>query len=234
MTDVSLKKCETKLKSLSDDFELFAHITSHDLRDPLRQVIIYFDELKNAGIDKSVSEKIENSRSCINEVLQKVGLLREYSYIANSKAEHKKTDFNSSLKEAMKNLDAKIKKYKAEITSEKLPSLDVDNGEIVKLLSCLIDNSLKFRSKKSPKIKISAKKLDKAWQFDIQDNGIGIDEVYRNFVFALFQRINPENKEEGFGAGLSFCKKIVENHGGDIWFSSDGENGTCFHFTIAE
>lgn len=70
------------------------------------------------------------------------------------------------------------------------------------------------------------------YQFTVKDNGIGIDMQYAERVFQMFQRLHERTKYEGSGIGLAIVKRIVERHGGTIWFDSVPGSGTSFHFTL--
>ncbi|MBD0284905.1 MAG: histidine kinase, partial [Flavisolibacter sp.] len=60
-------------------------------------------------------------------------------------------------------------------------------------------------------------------RLQIKDNGIGFDAGYKDQVFELFKRLHPES---GRGIGLALCKKIIENHNGDITIDSQEGEGT--------
>ena len=85
---------------------------------------------------------------------------------------------------------------------------------------------------KIPEIHISCKKADKMYEFSVRDNGIGIDMQYHDRVFILFQRLQTMEDYHGTGIGLTITKRIVERHGGTIWFESKENEGTTFYFTI--
>jgi light-regulated signal transduction histidine kinase (bacteriophytochrome) len=226
---------EQRLKKLSADFEFFAHVTSHDLRDPLRQARIYSDELFNELPSQETRQKLESINKLIDCVLEKIALLHDFSYIANDKEKHTKVDLNKLAASILIELADKIKSTNADIKIAKLPIISGNEKHLRRLFLALIDNAIKFRNNNiPPRIMVDAiKEGSGTWHFTISDNGIGLDKVYRELVFVLFQKLDNETENKADGTGLAFAKKIVENHGGTIWYESDGENGTVFHFTVS-
>ena len=83
-----------------------------------------------------------------------------------------------------------------------------------------------------PKIKIDVKEKSTHWEFSIQDNGIGIEAKYLDRIFKIFQRLDLGTDYNGTGIGLAQCKKVVENHQGEIWCESSVDIGSTFYFTI--
>ena len=72
------------------------------------------------------------------------------------------------------------------------------------------------------------------WQFEIADNGIGIDQKHAERIFVIFQRLHTREAFSGTGIGLSICKKIIDRHGGRIWVEPNTSQGSIFKFTINE
>ena len=68
--------------------------------------------------------------------------------------------------------------------------------------------------------------------FYVKDNGIGIPPQYKEEIFRMFRRLHNSDKYEGSGIGLAFCKRIVDNYGGNIWMESTEGMGTTFFFTL--
>ncbi len=104
--------------------------------------------------------------------------------------------------------------------------------EFRQLIQNLIINAIKFQKKgNTPKISISAERIGDKWKFSVSDNGIGINPVYFNKIFDIFQRLHiNEDEYEGKGVGLAFCKKIVQLHRGEIWVDSVPGEGISFSF----
>lgn len=100
------------------------------------------------------------------------------------------------------------------------------------LLENLLSNAIKFHGEAAPQVRVSAKVLGNEWVFAVEDNGIGIDHRQKDHLFQMFQRLHTREEYPGTGIGLAIAKKIVERHGGHIWFESEVGRGTTFFFTI--
>src|SRR5690606_20023279 len=120
----------------------------------------------------------------------------------------------------------------AKIYYKDLPIVYGFETALRQLFQNLLSNSLKFkRADAAPQINISVAGHDNFWHFEFKDNGIGIEERFKEKVFIMFQRLHDVADYEGYGIGLSHCKKIVELHGGKISVESVLEEGSTFQFT---
>jgi two-component system sensor histidine kinase VicK len=96
----------------------------------------------------------------------------------------------------------------------------------------LLDNAIKFTEEGGINLKVVEEK--DCWEFQIIDTGIGIAEEDYEVVFREFGRIEKDLRKDvsGSGIGLALAKRVVHQHGGDIWFNSTEGKGSTFFFTI--
>lgn len=113
------------------------------------------------------------------------------------------------------------------------PNILADKDKLLIVLHNLLDNAIKY-SNLHGKIFIVLKQKDNMVQFSIKDTGIVISESGKSKIFEKFYRDEEAMKKEmvGSGIGLYTIKKIIERHGGEIWFESAPDTGTTFFFTI--
>jgi light-regulated signal transduction histidine kinase (bacteriophytochrome) len=107
-----------------------------------------------------------------------------------------------------------------------------DVTQLCQLFQNLVGNAIKFCSPAPPQVRITARDQGEQWRFSVQDNGIGIDNQYAEKIFVIFQRLHTRQEYPGTGIGLAICRRIVERHGGRLWFESEPGNGSVFHFTL--
>jgi light-regulated signal transduction histidine kinase (bacteriophytochrome) len=133
---------------------------------------------------------------------------------------------------ALANLHAALMEAGALVTHDPLPTVAGDDTQLVQVFQNLIGNGIKFRGEITPCIHVSVKDRKKEWMVAVEDNGIGIDPQYADRIFVIFQRLHSRADYPGNGIGLAICKKVIENHGGRIWFNSAPGKGATFYFTI--
>lgn len=232
-----VKQRTQELARSNRDLEQFAYVASHDLQEPLRAVA-GFVELLRQNLKNSLNVKTTKYMDfAVDGAVRMQSLisdLLEYSRIGTRGKEPQQTDAGAALKRAMANLEISISESGAEITSDSLPAVCFDDVQLSQLFQNLISNALKFRGEQSPRIHISAVKLDDRWRFSVADNGIGIDPQYAERIFLIFQRLHSREEYPGTGIGLSICKKIVERHNGKMWVESKPGDGSTFYFTVPD
>jgi chemotaxis family two-component system sensor kinase Cph1 len=143
-------------------------------------------------------------------------------------------ELEAVLEKALHNLETALEESCGSVTHDPLPPIIADETQMVQLFQNLIANGLKFHGEKSPEIHISAMRNDDNWTFSFRDNGIGIEDQYKDKIFVIFQRLHTRKEYPGTGIGLAISKKIVERHGGRIWVESKPGDGSTFYFTVPE
>ncbi len=232
----NLKNMVEELKHSNYELQQFAYITSHDLQEPLRTIASFTQLLEHRykeRLDSEADEYIDFIVSAAVRMKDMIQGLLDYSRIDTQKGEIVQVDTEEILKVVLSNLNASIKENKAEITHEPLPTVSADERQLIQLFQNLISNAIKFRKKdKCPSIHITAEKKGNKYVFSVQDNGIGMEIQYSDHIFELFKRLHAIDEYEGTGIGLAVVKRIIDRHGGSIWFESEPGVGSTFYFTI--
>jgi PAS domain S-box-containing protein len=228
----------TKNKELSasnSELEQFAYVASHDLQEPLRIVASYVQLLSNKYSDKlndEAREYINFAYKGAQRMRQLINDLLEYSRVGRMFHPLEEVDMNLMLENVKRDIDVANTPVTI-IKKNELPVIHAEKVYMRQLLQNLIGNAIKFhKAGVEPVIEISSQMNGDMWQFNIRDNGIGIDKKFATRIFSIFQRLHTREEYPGSGIGLSICKKIVEFHGGEIWVDSELDKGSVFHFTI--
>lgn len=232
---VEAEQAKLLLARSNTDLEQFAYVASHDLQEPLRMISSYVQLLSRrykGRLDKDADEFIAFAVDGTLRMQQLINDLLAYSRVGTRGKPLAPTDFEDVLSKAIANLKMAVEESGALVTHDPLPVALADEIQMVQLLQNLIGNAIKFRSKETVQIHVSARAEGEEWTFSVRDNGIGIDPQFHERIFVLFQRLHGRNEYPGTGIGLTVSKKIVERHGGRIWLESCAGEGTTFYFSL--
>lgn len=226
-----------QLTQSNSDLRQFAYVASHDLREPLRTIRSYLQLLQKrlgAHLTESGKDYIEFA---IDGAMRMDRLLRElllYSRIGREKIPYDSVDLNEVIDTVKNNLNQQIEENEAIILVDHLPMIKAQHVRMIQLFQNLVSNSIKFRGEETPLIRISYSSTATHHKIALKDNGIGIAGKFKEKVFTIFQRLHTQEEYEGTGIGLALSKRIIEQHGGEIWFESEEGQGTCFYVTLAK
>lgn len=222
-----------RLEETNKELDNFAYIVSHDLKAPLRGigslanwlVTDYKDKLDNEGADiiNLLVNRVERMKNFIDGILQ-------YSRVSRVKDNYVDIDLNRLVREVIE-IIAPPDHIEIKVQS-KLPIIKGEKLYIEQVFQNLLSNAIQFMDKPEGKIQIGCRAVEDFWEFSVKDNGSGIDEKYFNKIFMIFQTLQPRDKFESTGVGLSIVKKIIETNGGKIWLESELTKGTTFYFTL--
>ena len=234
---------ETKNKQLQDALtesnmalEQFAYVASHDLQEPLRTVSTYAELLTRRYKNKLDAEAVDFLDLIVKGGRRMSALVQDLLTYARVQTEMDRLSsysLDQDIETALTQLQGLIAESQAVVTHDPLPTIQVDQGQMVRLFQNLIGNALKYRKPDVPPvIHVSAQQQDSMWMITVQDNGIGFDAQDAKQIFSPFKRLHAEQDYPGSGVGLAICRRIVERHGGRIWADSQPGQGASFHFTL--
>lgn len=233
--ETAVEERTRELRRANAELEQFNYITSHDLQEPIRMVGMFVQKLMESGDSLSkeqrqrymrfVLEGSERMRALVDDLLL-------YSRIDRDSALNGTIDSGQAARAAVDNLAQLVARRSADVKIGDLPSIRASQPQLIQLFQNLIENAIKYGPPQKPTVVISARERAGAWEFAVQDNGIGIEPQFHEKIFVVFQRLHGREAYPGTGMGLAICKKIVENHGGKIWVVSAPTAGSTFHFTI--
>jgi len=233
-----LQAKNTELMRSNNDLEQFAYIASHDLQAPLRTISSFSMLLERSLPAKMtlreqeffhfITDSVGNMQALVDDLLT-------FSRVNSQKLKIQAINPAKLVDNILLELDSTLKETKARIMLSNFPELiSADKIKLKQLLQNLITNGIKF-SKPGviPTVQITCKEKKDYWQFEVQDNGIGISKEFNDKIFKLFQRLHTSSEYKGTGIGLTLCKKIVEQHDGEIIVDSALGEGSNFIFTIS-
>ena len=213
----------------------FITFVSHEMRSPLVVIRQYIESLKAIAGDrfgKDVTEIIERCSMRIQGLEELIEHWLDLSRIENGTLAQKKETLKLS------HITARVAEEMAPVCMAKGISLvtevpegvrDIigDEESLVRVFTNIIGNAAKY-TPEGGTITVSARNDEVYVTVSISDTGAGIPHDKLPFIFEPFFRVRGKNeRHKGSGLGLTFCKKIVESHGGEISaFSKDGEGST--------
>lgn len=235
-----VKERTHELQRSNDDLLQFAHVASHDLKEPVRKVKIFTNRLeKEFGqqIPEKASlylNKIYGATDRMNNMIE--GVLN-YSTVTNLEQAYSEVSLHEILLNIETDLEVLIQQKGASIRYAEFPGFDGAPLLIYQLFYNLINNSLKFARKEVPPVILINSLLHQEsekpqLEIKLTDNGIGFSQEHADRIFNTFTRLHARDQYEGTGLGLALCKKIVERHNGTITASGEEGKGSSFIINI--
>lgn len=235
---IALQKANHKLKQFLDDQKTFTHITSHDLKEPLRN-ISGFTTLLERRLQGKLDDELKEYMTHIRNSAQHMNLLIEgiqfYSSIADTahSAPREPVALSILVQRIVGSLKMRIQQHNATVEyPNDLPIIDSYAEALQVILKNWIENGIKYNKNPAPKVVVSYTRHPDAHHISVQDNGIGIAQAYHAQVFEMFKRLHTRQEFEGTGMGLAICKKLADRIGGTILLDSDEGRGSTFTLVL--
>lgn len=230
-----------KQKRLSEIKNDFINNMTHELKTPISTISLASQML----IDKSLSENEKNYEQISNiisneskrlgfhvEKVLQMAIIDKGGVSMNYKA----ISVHEIINRLLININLKVKDQNGKLQSSLLAVKDevyADELHLANVFTNLLDNAIKY-TKETPVIEINTKNINGHIVISIKDNGIGIKKENQKKIFEKFYRVPTGNVHDvkGFGLGLSYVKKIVEQHKGQISVNSETGRGSDFEVYI--
>jgi signal transduction histidine kinase len=235
---VELSLSNAALAQSNLELEQFASVASHDLQEPLRKIQTFGSRLQtrcSSQLGQQGLEYLERITSAAGRMRQLIEDLLAFSRLTTRKGVVGPVDLNTLIQEVTTDLEGLLQHSAGTVRVDPLPVVEGDPLQLRQLFQNLIANALKFRKANvAPQVHIGGEivEADRGQpafaEIKVQDNGIGFDEVFRERIFRMFERLHPRGEYEGTGIGLALCRKIVERHGGQISATSQPGQGATF------
>jgi len=228
-----LGEANLHLKRSNADLRQFAHVASHDLQEPVRKIATYaslLDDVARTDPSRSYLQKIVAAANRMKILIRDVLV---YSQVSDQHSLFEFVNLQQIVEDLQNEFDLLIEQKQATLHFHNLPTIRAIPPQMSQLFGNLLSNALKYNRADVPlEINIHAEREGDEYHILFSDNGIGFDQQYAEQIFHIFQRLHHKTEYTGTGIGLALCKKIAENHGGDISASGAIGKGATFHIRL--
>ncbi|GGJ26739.1 ATP-binding protein [Deinococcus roseus] len=253
--DVVLRRTEElqhlnqQLEKSNVELDAFAHVASHDLKEPLRGLHHYAVMLSEDYTDQledDARRKLETMVRLTRRLESLIDSLLSYSRVGRVDYAVREVDLHDVLLDTLDLLKPSMDVQNARVVVPRpLPHVVADAVRVGEVFNNLISNGVKYNHSDIPTIEVGyldAQERPAGTEhfpqqvpvFYVKDNGIGIPQHHFETIFKFFKRLHTQQEYGGgTGAGLSIVEKIIERHGGKVWLESQVGQGSTFYFTLA-
>jgi two-component system, sensor histidine kinase and response regulator len=231
-----LEKMNESLNLANKELEAFSQTVSHDLKSPLNGVIGFADLLKieyEDLLDSDGQSYLDYIIKSGRNMAQLIEDLLAFSQSGRTELVPEKINLSEMAATICKDLRAINYVAQYDVKIDEGIVVNADPKMLAVVLNNLIGNALKYSQKQSaPSVHIGSFETNSKKVIFVRDNGAGFDMLKADTLFRPFIRLHSNQEFQGTGVGLSTVKRVVERHGGAIWFESEPNKGATFYFTI--
>jgi signal transduction histidine kinase len=220
------------LRRQRDELDQFAHIVSHDIKAPLRgidNVVTWIEEDHSFDLPHKVKEYLNLIKGRIVRAENLLKGILMYARVGKENRVKEVVDMNELLTEVQEYV---TKKPGIELRIQTgLPVLFTERVPLVQIFTNLLTNAYKYHDKTTGTISVFYRSAADHYEFFVQDDGPGIDKVYHEKIFVIFQTLQERDTFESTGVGLAITKKILDDRNLAINLVSEPGKGSTFSFT---
>nr|WP_297782493.1 ATP-binding protein [uncultured Allomuricauda sp.] len=234
-----LKAANEELRIQDKLKDEFLDTVAHELKTPITSIKAASEVLEDEGMPPELRNRfLENINRDSDRLDTLIHNILDLEKLSGNRSELDIDQHNMSktIQKGIKGVEQIASKKNIEIKFSKKEKVFAayDEDRILQVLTNLLSNSLKFTEPDNGRIKILLEDLDNQVLVTIKDNGRGIPEEDKDYIFDKFYQSKNQNikKPQGSGLGLAICKKIVESHKGSIAVDKEFKKGTRMIFSI--
>jgi PAS domain S-box-containing protein len=242
VVDVTLQReVERKMRKLDQDKSDFIAIAAHELRTPLAAIFGYAELLEDAaqlGISaqqrQSYSSIILNNAEILSRLTDDLLDVEQIQLDRPFRLTREKTSLSKLIKETLASFTLKCPDHRFILVHANIlpEAMWIDSVRITQVLSNLFDNAVKY-SPEGRVVEVTTETDEKQINISIKDKGVGMTSEEVGQIFHRFYRAKSLNiVTQGLGLGMCIVKRIVEDHGGEIYVTSFPGEGTTVTFTL--
>lgn len=239
-----LKKEVEQLKRQIKFKDQILAMLAHDLRSPLTAASIAVETIElsqtktefqcNPSLQQKLFQQTKTQFAIMNKMISEL-LQASKDMSSQLTIAPMKVNLVSVTEEIINNLQTKLLEKKQYIIKEipqDLPMVYADPVLIRQVIINLLENAIKYSPENEPITVSILHKTTQQVQVSIIDLGSGIPDTQKQKIFEGHFRLKRDRKEDGYGIGLSLCRQIINAHYGQIWVDDNGNQGSCFRFTL--
>ena len=222
-----------ELEKINKELDQFAYIVSHDLKAPLRGINALANFMEEDILANEYEDLPENLGLLKNRIARMGNLITgilEFSRAGKNTEKTELIDAALILQETIELINPGDKV--AIHLASNLPLIYSIKIGFQQIIQNLLSNAIKYNDKENCHIWITCQEKEDAFVFSIKDNGPGIAEEHHQKIFDVFQTLQPRDRIESTGVGLSIVRKRVESLGGKVWIESKLGKGATFIFSL--
>lgn len=233
--DRQIQRLQAELERSQSALRQFASRASHDLQAPLRHIRVFASLIKREEeerLSETGAEYLDRIEEAGARMQGLIEVLLEYVSVVNTPPQTQVLNLNAVLNECVQQLANPLSAHQAQIRLSPLPAVQADPALMHQVFKELIENALSHKADKAPIITISGEQIGDEVRISVSDNGPGIAAKHAEAAFELLRRLDSASNPAGRGAGLAFCKQIMESQDGRMWLDTDQETGTHMILTL--
>lgn len=226
-----LSQQKQQLEAANEELQQYANVSSHDLKEPVRKILVYTEILLEEHLfnaNEEARKKLVKICNAARSMKTLIAGIAEYSRVGMSNVSIEDVNLNKVINDVLADLELKIKETGAKVIAGYIPKIEAVPLQMHQLFLNLISNSIKYcEAGVVPVIIIWSEEDDETITVTLKDNGIGFEQEFAEKILQPFTRLHSK-EYEGSGIGLAICKKILDAHRAELDIQSIPGEGSTF------